>query len=348
MKRIVLIACAVLGGLSLWAAPPKSVAGSAVSGNSPFATDAYPGFEGLDDIKKPERREPSFWWWNGVKRTNAVEQFSFAQELEKKGDFKGATKAYDALVREWPSAVEAPKAQLRFAQILATNLADYEEAFTQLEYLFDFYARDCDYLELVEWGYKLVNTMIDKKKTIFGLSFLSNRLVRQHYESIVRRAPGATYVPEVMLKIAELREKDDEWEHAQKVYASLQSKLPFSNEAPTAAYREARARMWLCRHLAYNRPRCVETQKFLKFLQTRYPTLEQMKEVQTWEKELTDYLAEEAYQHAKSYDNKRRTRHAAIAAYEVFLKEYPDSSRAEEVRQRLLTLNQQAAEPTNN
>ena len=343
MKRILLVACAVLGGLSLWAVPAKSVAGSAISGNSPFATDAYPGFDGLDDVKKPERREKS--WWFGVKRPNATEQFAFAQELEKKNDFKAAAKAYDALVREWPASLEAPKAQLRFAQILAERLNDYEEAFAQLEYLFDFYARDCNYKELVDYGYKLVNTMVDKKKSWFGFSFLSNRLVRQHYESIVRRAPGASYVPEAMLKIADLREQDSEYEHSQKVYATLQSKFPFHTDARTAAYREGRARMWLCRRLAYNLPRCEDTRSFFKHLLARYPDLEQREEVRGWDTELANYMAEDAYQQAKSYDTKRRTVHAAISAWEVFLKKYPDSPHAEEVRGLIEELRTRIAAP---
>ena len=102
-----------------------------------------------------------------------------------------------------PRQANSSLTQLRFAKILAQQ-EDYEEAFKQLEYMFDFYARDCPYLELVEYGYKLVNTMRDKRKTWFGFSFLSNTQIRRNYESIVRRAPGAAYVPEAMLKIAKL------------------------------------------------------------------------------------------------------------------------------------------------
>ena len=335
MKRIMLATTALLAGLTLRAAPQKSVAGAAPGGQSPYATDAYPGFDGLDEIKKPERREKS--WWFGVKRDTPAEQYAYAKDLESNGDLAGAAKACDALVREWPSSLEAPQAQLRFAKILAQQ-EDYEEAFKQLEYMFDFYARDCPYQELVDWGYQLVNTMVDKKKTWFGFTFLSNRLVRQHYESIVRRAPGASYVAEAMLKIAKLREDDQEYEEAQKVYAMLQSKYPLRPEARLAGYREAAARMWLCRRLAYNQARCKDSLSFLRHLMARYPDLEQTAEVKAWETELVDYMAEDAYQHAKSYDNKRRTRHAARSSWELFLKNYPESSHADEARARILEL----------
>ena len=134
-KRIVLVTTALLAGLALRAAPQTSVAGAAPGGQSPYATDAYPGFDGLEEIKKPERREKS--WWFGVKRDTPAEQYAYAKDLESNGDLAGAAKACDALVREWPSSLEAPQAQLRFAKILAQR-EDYEEAFKQLEYMFDF------------------------------------------------------------------------------------------------------------------------------------------------------------------------------------------------------------------
>ena len=322
------------------AAPARNVAGASTGGNSPYATDAYPGFDGLDDVKQPERREKS--WWFGAKRDTPAEQFAYAQELERGDDPKGAAKAYDALVRAWPAAKEAPQAQLRYAQLLAGPLEDYEEAFEQVEYLLDFYARDCKYLEMVEYAYKLVNTMVEKKKSWFGFSFLSNRLVRQHYESVVRRAPGAPYVAEAMLKIADLREQDSQYEEAVKVYATLQSRFPVTSEARRAAYLEARARMWLCRRLAYNIPRCRDAAGYLKMTLARLPDLEQAEELKAWAAELQAHVAEDAARSAKFYDTKQRTRHAARTSWERFLAEHPDSPHADAARARLEAL----AEPS--
>lgn len=339
-KSVCMVAVALA---AVWGeAAPPAVAGASPGGNSPYATDAYPGFDGLDDVKRPARREKS--WWFGVQRETSAGQYVYAQELEAAGDFKGAAKACDALVREWPSSAEAPQAQLRFVKLLAKELEDYEEAFEQLEYLLDFYSRDCPYKELVEYGYRLVNVMVDRKKSWFGFSFLSNRLVRQHYESVVRRAPGAPYVPEALLKIADLREQDQQYEEAVKVYGMLQNRFPLSDAARTAAYREARARMWLCRRLAYNVPRCRDTAGYLEMTLARHPNLEQADEVRGWAAELARYMAEDAYRTAKFYDSKQRTRHAARASWERYLAEYPDSPHAEEVRARIAELAAPAAE----
>lgn len=331
-----LLVVGLIAGVAQAATPARSVAGSSMAGNSPYATDAYPGFDGLDDVKTPERREKS--WWFGVKRDTPAAQYAYAKELEAQGDFKDAAKACDALVREWPSSAEAPQAQLRYVKLLAKELEDYEEAFEQLEYLLDFYSRDCPYLELVEYGYKLVNVMVDKKKSFLGFSFLSNRMVRQHYEAIVRRAPGASYVPEALLKIADLREQDQQYEESVKVYGMLQNKFPLVDEARQAAYLEARARMWLCRRLAYNIPRCRDTESFLTMTLERRPDLEQRDELKGWLEELKNYMAEDAYKTARFYDTKQRTRHAARTSWERYLAEYPDSPHAEEVRARIAEL----------
>ena len=340
--RAILAVAVAFCASSALAAPGHRAVGSGLGGNSPYATDAYPGFDGLDDLPKPERRTKS--WFLHVSRSTPAGQYEFVKELEEAGDYKAAAKQCDALVREWPASPEAPMAQLRFAKLLARQMKEYEDAIEALDYLFDFYSKDCPYLELVEYQYQLVNLMVKERKTFLGFSFLSNRMVRQHYESIVRRAPSASYVPEAMLKIAALREDDQQYEEAVKVYATLASRYPKTAEAEEAVYRESKARMWLCRRLAYNLPRCKDTVGFLKMSLSRKPDMPQADEMKGWLTELTDYMADDAYKRAKFYDTKRRTKHAARTAWERFLAEYPESSHADEARARIEALQEPVAE----
>ncbi len=325
-----------ISSFSLHAAPPNRVAGAGVGSNSPYATDAYPGFDDLDTLPKPEKKETS--WFLHVSRDNPADQLAYAQQMEEEGSMRAALRGYDALVREWPASPEAPKAQLALAMALAKKQKDYDEAFEALEYMLDFYPRDCDYLELVEYEYQLVNLMLKEKKTFLGLSFTSTRLCRQHYESIVRRAPGASYVPEAMLKIGDLREQEDQYEEAVQVYATLVSKFPLTPEARVATYLEAKARMWLCRRLSYNIPRCKDTANFLTMALKRFPDLDEADELKTWRDELKQHMAEDAYVQAKFYDTKQRTRHAALTAWERFVEEFPDSPHADEARARIEVL----------
>ena len=61
----------------------------------------------------------------------------------------------------------------------------------------------------------------------------------------------------------------------------------------------------------------------------------EIEELKTWRAELVAHLAEHAFNEAKFYDSRTRTRHAAINAWQRYLLEYPDSPHANEVKQRI-------------
>ena len=341
VKKIAVAAVIAAAVLRAGAAPQR-VVGSGSGGHSPWATDQYPGFEGLDSLPVPEKKEKGWLReWLGIGAPDcgtAAEQFALAKGCEEKGEYRSAAKAYDALVREWPVSAEASAAQLRLAALFESRLAEYGEAYDEYSYLLDFYPGNCPYAKIVEAQYKLVNLMHDTRRVFLGMSFTGNRELRQKYECIVRRAPGAAYVPEAMLRIADLREQDSAYEEAVKVYSTLRSRHPGTPEARTALYREAKARMWLVRRLAYNLPRCKDTENFLKLGLRNDPSHPDAEEMRTWLSELSGYLAEDAWARAKFYDTKQRTRRAAVAAYGKFLAEYPDSPHADEARARIAQL----------
>ena len=123
-----------------------------------------------------------------------------------------------------------------------------------------------------------------------------------------------------------------------QVYNQLVMKFPKTAEAEAAVYLQAKARMWLCRRLSYNIPRCVDTQKYLKMMIADHPRHDRVDEMKEWLAELERHLEADAYRRAKFYDTKQRTPHAAAAAWERFLREYPLSPHADEVRARIETL----------
>lgn len=339
--RFSLLAVGVLAVSSnLLAASPNRVAGAAPGGSSIWATDHYPGFDGIDSLPVAEKKDKGwFWKWFGPScLATPAEQLARARKLADEGDFKGAVKACDALVREWPVASEAPVAQLMLAEILVSPLEDYAEAFEQYSYLLDFYPQSAPYANVVAEQYKLANLIADTRGTFLGMSFTGNRELRQMYEMTVLRAPGADYVPEAMLRIAALREADSDYEEAVKVYSTLRSRWAGSEAARKALYLEANARMWLVRRLAYNVPRCKDTENYLRMALRRDPSHPEAETMRGWLGELADYLSEDAWARAKFYDSKRRTSHAAVAAYERFLKENPDSKYAQQARARIAEL----------
>lgn len=304
-----------------------------------YATDAYPGFDLDDGNFKPEKKEPRlFGWIYGPKMEDAASQFAWAAQLEADNSVSGARKAYDALVREWPTSPEAPKAQLKVAQLLSAEL-DYEESFKEYRYLIDFYSNSCDFSAVVQEMYKLAELMREEGKTILFFNFRNTVDVRRAYESLVLRAPGADFVPKAMLTIAGLREDEEHLSEAVAVYENLRNIYPTVPEAAEAAYNEARTRMNIVRDHEYNRNRVRDTADYIRQTISGV-VLDEAKvaDLRAWLSECEGFLEDEAWKAAKFYDSPTRTKGSAVNAYNVFLKDYPAGVHAEEARARIAEL----------
>ncbi len=300
-----------------------------------YATDAYPGFDSEDEMIKPSRKEPRlFGWLTGPKKDSAAGQLAYCRELIGEESYSKAAKHLDALVREWPTSSEAPEAQRMLAETLFRNLDDLDGAFSEFRYLLDFYSLQCDYNATADKLYRVAEKMREEGKTILFFRFRNTVDVRRAFECCVLRAPGASWTPDAMLTIAELREDEGRFSEAIKVYENLRNLHPESAQAKTALYREARTRMTVLREHEYNRSRCRDTIAFLKLAGAGCEE-SVADEVARWLAEAQAVLEKEAYLAAKFYDSRTRTARSAINAYEGFLAEFPSGVYAGEVKARL-------------
>lgn len=295
-----------------------------------YATDAYPGFDsGEEDA--PEQKKKS--WWYSVKRETPATQLEYARSLEK-SDPKGACKAYEALVREWPAVSEAAEAQRRKASLYA-GLGNYSDAFDEFEYLLDFYPGLCPYQKIARVQYTLANQLLGENRSMFGLRLASTKRMRHRFESVIRHAPGADYVPDAFLTVARLRVQDDDLPEAIEVYENLVNRFPNSPQALDAVYLEAQCRYTLVQKKAYNEARCRNTVNYLRLVMRRLPQHPHASEMRAWLTELETKLEDDAYKRTLFYDTRQRTPQAAVAAYQRFLDEFPDSARAAAVKSRI-------------
>ena len=308
-----------------------------------YATDAYPGFDSEESLLSPSKKEPKlFSWWNGPAKESAAEQFAYAKELASGGAWSKAAKAYDALVREWPTASEAAAAQKALADILLEHEQYYEEAFKEYQYLLDFYSLECDYHAISEQMYKVANLMRQEGKTIIFFRFANTVDVRRAYEAVVLRSPGAAFIPEALLTIASLREEEGKYSLAVAVYENLRNLYPKSEEALRSWVKEARARMEILDEAGYNKMRVKDTIGFVKMgLKAQLEDAEKAEMGEMLAK-LEGDLEKEAYNAAKFYDSRTRTVRSAKSAYEKYLQEYPAGAHADEVRARLEELEAKA------
>jgi TolA-binding protein len=332
--RYILCACLAAAIAPVFAASPTQP-GTGPGAGARYATDAYPGFDSEEEMVKPSRKEPRlFGWINGPKKESAAEQLAYCKELVADESYSKAVKHLDALVREWPTAAEAPQAQLMLAQLLLEKIDDLEEAFAEYRYLLDFYSLQCDYNAIADKLYELARKMRVEGKTIVFFRFRNTVDVRRAFECCVLRAPGAAWTPDAMLTIAELREEEGKFTEAIKVYENLRSIYPNSEQSVTSLYREAKVRMEVLREHEYNRSRCRDTIAFLKLAEKGCDD-QYRAEISQWLDEARGMLEKEAFLAAKFYDSKTRTARSAINAYEGFLSEFPCGVYAEEVKARL-------------
>jgi TolA-binding protein len=327
-----------------------SLSASAAPGVSPgpgirYATDAYPGFDREDEILSPAKKTPRwFGWLNGPEKDTAAEQLKYAEECFRAGSLRAARKGYDALVRSWPASPEAPLAQKALADLYLGSYLEYENAFREYRYLLDFYSAQCDYDAVAAEMYRVAELMREEGKRLLFFRFANTVDVRRAYEALVLRAPGAKFVPEAMLTIAALREDEERYETAVTVYENLRNLHAGTPEAREAAFREAGARMIMLRKYGYNRSRVNDTIDFLKLvLSNGELEADKREEVAKMLEEARMLVEDEAFRAAKFYDSRMRTRRSAVNAYEAFLKEYPASVHASEVRLRLSELHEESA-----
>lgn len=326
-----ILACAAVAVLTVAAAAMPS-------STTQFATDAYPGFDSEAGILATPQKETGFFWWCGPKMDNPKDQLAWAKACEADGSIGKARKAYDALVAEWPTSPEAAPAQLALAELEYGKAFDYIQAFAEYKYLLDFFSTQCDYDAIIRRLYETAKMMRQEGKRIVFFRFANTTDVRRAFEAVVRRAPGASFAPEAMLTIAELRQEEGEDEKAIEVYETLRNLHAGSTEAKLALGYEAKVRVKVLKEHTYNRSRCQDTVSFLKLALAQNPDPALKADLSSWLSEAVSLLEDEAFAAARFYDSRTRTRRSAISAYERFLNEYPASRHADEARARLREL----------
>lgn len=302
---------------------------------SHYATDAYPGFDNEANILPQERKTPSFFWWRRAKCDDAESQLELARGYVADESYGAAARAFNALVAKWPLTPEAAKAQEELADLYLYKLDDPISALDEYKYLVDFYSSDCDYDAAMAKMYETACKMREQGKRIVFFRFANTVDVRRAFEAVVTRASGAPFAPDAMYAAVELREDDQDYSEAVAVCRTIRNRYSDSKRAKDALYKEAELRMILLREREYNRDRSRNTVSFMDMAIARTEDPEARAKFVEWRAEAAAIVEKEAYEAARFYDSRTRKRRGAINAYEGFLRDYPASRYAPEVRSRL-------------
>ena len=308
-----------------------------------YASDSFEGFEAFDFDNRIPQKNKSFWY--SVKKPTPAEQLTYGIHQEALDHTRTARKAYEALIREWPTTIEAPQAQLALAG-LYEKTGKFDKAFDEYQYLIAHYASVCPYDTVLDRQFRIANHLLHNNTSMFGWSLSGTDQIRERFEQLVVNAPRSPRTPEIMLIIGALHVAEKERREAIIVYDALLNRFPHATEASTAAYLASKCRYELAMHHNYNETRCREAIAFLKAILTRMPNHVYKDEMTNWLKQLNTLLVEQNYQQAVFYDTRSRNTTAAQTAYRRFLTEFPDSTYVPQIKARLEAI-EKGATPTN-
>ncbi len=303
--------------------------------NRGYATDKFEGFEAFDLDNRVPQKKKSFWY--SLSEKTAEAQLAHASKLEGEKRNKSARKAYEALIRAWPTSPQAAEAQLNLSHLFEVA-QKYERAFDEYQYLLTYYAGHCPYNEVLDRQFRIANHLLHNNRSMFGWDLSGKAPIRERFEQVVRNAPRSAIAPEVLLIIGSIRVSEGEREEAISVYDGLLNRFPDSPQAVSATFLAAQCRYDLAVKHNYNESRCRESIAFFKSVLARTPNHPQKDQMTAWQNELTSLLLEQNYQQAVFYDTRQRNTEAAKSAYRRFLTEFADSKYAQRVRDRLAEL----------
>lgn len=309
--------------------------GTTSDANHGYASDKFEGFESIDQDTRLAQKTKSFWY--SVSEKTAAAQLDYAAKRAAAGKNKPARKAYEALIRKWPTSPEAAQAQLALAQLFE-QAEIYDKAFDEYQYLLTYFSGQCPYKEVLDRQFRIANLLLHGNKSMFGWILNGTDTIRERFEQIVLNAPRSPLAPEVMLIIGSIRVSAGEKLEAISVYDGILNRFPGSSQSVSAAYLAAQCRHELAVKHNYNESRCREAIAFFKAVLARAPNHPQKEQMVAWLNELTNLQLEQNYQKALFYDTRQRKPDAAKAAYRQFLTEFADSKYAPQVRARLVEL----------
>jgi outer membrane protein assembly factor BamD (BamD/ComL family) len=285
-------------------------------------------------------------WWSRSKHDSAVRQFTYAQQLEEREEWKAAVKAYDVVVHKWHETAEAVLAQAALADVLV-KMGKLDDAFSEYQYLFDHYPGAFDLDWAVAQQLAVAKAVLATHSDEGGLNALFNspEVALPMFERIVQNAPRWAETPTVRFARGKLLEQLERYPEAVKAYETLEQRHPRSDEAAVAAYRKTVCLRTMADKSTRDEKLCRRALSVCEQYLARYRGAEHEETVRAQAALLRERLALMAYTRAQYYDSKARRPDAAQVAYESFLRDFPFSAKADAARARLAELTELSEGP---
>jgi len=277
-----------------------------------------------------------------VSASSSREQLEAAHKLEAEGQRDDALKAYKSLLRRWPLSFFAPEAQFRLGKIMEDE-ADYPNAFKAFQTLVKKYpSADVNgatfFTDAQGEQFRIANLYLaGEPQRIWKIPVgPSMDKTVEMYQQIIKNAPYGTYAAESQFKIGLAREQQRKYTDAVDAYQKVLDNYPTSTTAPNAQYQIGYAWMRATDNANDEGAARKAIDAFQDYL-IRYPNSDKAAQAQENIQHLGQRQTQGAYNIARFYETQHDTR-AAYIYYNEVVREDPNSAQSQLAKKRIQQL----------
>jgi outer membrane protein assembly factor BamD len=268
----------------------------------------------------------------------AAQLFEKAQEAERRGDLKGAIKAYRVIVKKHPKDTLAAGSCFRMGQ-LQEQTHQYIMAAQSYAVLAEKYQKSDRFDEAIEGLFRIGEMYLSGQKTkIFGIPIKSgmNQAV-MIFSMIIRTAPYGKYTARAQFDLGRAHEKQGSNELAIVDYQAVVEKFPNDPIAIDAQYQIGYIWSKASSSGTYDPAAAAKSKIGFEDFLARYPNSEKAKQARENLKRMEHKQTSTAFDIAKYYDKQKQYRAAAIYYNEV-IRQQPGSTEGERAKKRISQL----------
>jgi TolA-binding protein len=293
-------------------------------------------------VAAPEYKQKGFFT-RSPKMETSKEQFEYAQTLEKNKKYKAATKAYNALIIEWPASPEAPTAQLGVARTYEIR-GKMLDAFKEYQYLINNYdirhlPENISFTDIVNSQFRIANYYLNKLDSSFlGFGSIGVDGVADAFAQIAKNAPEWALASECLLRKGLAYEIVGKNVEAILEYEDLIGRYGGTTIATEAFYRAAIARYHIALKTHRDEKILRNTIVAMNLALQADPSHQYASATIEHRKKIEEMLTALLYEKAQFYDKIKRNNKAALISYKSFVKEFPQANEASKAQQRITEL----------
>lgn len=268
----------------------------------------------------------------------AAQLFEKAQEAERRGNLKGAIKAYRTIVKKYSRDTLAPGSCFRMGQ-LQEQTHQYILAAQSYAVVADRYQKSERFEEAIEGLFRIGEMYLKGQKTkVLGIpikSGMSQAVLI--FNTIIRTAPYGKHTARAQFNLGRAYEKQGSNELAIAAYQAVVEKFPNDPIAVDAQYQIGYIWSQASSAGTYDPATATHAKVGFEDFLARYPNSEKAAQARENLKRMERKQSSTAYDIAKFYDKQKYYRAAAIYYNEV-IRQQPSSPEAERAKKRVSEL----------